>query len=177
MFTDIVILALLFMEPKHGYEIKKDFNQIFERKAKLNNNLLYPALRRLEKKGALKREEQKQYGRTDKKVYHITSTGKDIFQELVSSFGESDAAKEDEFMVRLAFFDLLKEKEQIRIIELRLRELKRQLNRHRSINSTFSHKFNSPWVARILDFQERRLTDEITWVEELEKYLVRENTS
>lgn len=46
VFAEILILGQLLSGPKHGYEIKKDVQETLGEAFEINNNLLYPALRR-----------------------------------------------------------------------------------------------------------------------------------
>ena len=144
MVTDIVILALLSNKPKHGYEIKKDVGRILERETKLNNNLLYPALRRLEKTGAVVSEIMEQKDMPNKRVYNITQSGKELFKALLNSFSETDMVKEEEFLVRLAFFDDLDVPGRSRLLEMRLSELRKRLEHH--TDGAFEFKYLSPWI-------------------------------
>jgi DNA-binding PadR family transcriptional regulator len=174
MVTDIVILALLANHSKHGYQIKKDIGQILERETKLNNNLLYPALRRLEESGAIEREKQDRQCLPNKHVYHITLSGEELFKQLVTQYKESDIAKEEEFLTRLAFLDMLNKGERLRLLDIRLSECKRRLEHHKSVDGTFSHEFASPWINLVMKFRERRLTDEIEWITDLKQSITNE---
>lgn len=169
MVPEIVILALLNAGPKHGYDIKKHVEHILQRRTKLNTNLLYPALHRLERMQAVERTKQEQQGRPNKYVYRITSRGSELFQEIIQEFDEATAAKEDEFLVRLAFFDLMDGYTRVRILDQRKRELERQLANRRSIRTEYAEEYNSPWIERIMSFGERRIADEIEWMKELER--------
>lgn len=53
MYSDIVILRGLLNTPKHGYEIKKYIERVTG--GLLNNNTLYPALRRFEQRGEIEK--------------------------------------------------------------------------------------------------------------------------
>ena len=106
--TEILILALLKAHPQHGYEIRKHTALIL-RQPKLNTNLLYPALHRLELSKAIEKKVLEQKGRPAKHVYSITPLGAERFAQLLRQFGEVDAEDEDEFLVRVAFFQFLDE--------------------------------------------------------------------
>ena len=61
MYLDILVLAHLAHRPSHGYEIKKLVDRSVG-SARLNNNVLYPALRRFEEAGAIEGELVPQQG-------------------------------------------------------------------------------------------------------------------
>ena len=54
MYFDILMLRVLAEGPRHGYEIKKSVERILGGRS-INNNVLYPALRRFEEQGAIER--------------------------------------------------------------------------------------------------------------------------
>ena len=170
--TDIVILALLLLGPRHGYEIKKDIGRIMQARSRLNNNLLYPALHRLEKMGAVEGRIEEQEGKPARHVYWITAMGREVFQDLIGQFSETDAAKDEEFLARLAFFDMVDSPTRQRILAERKRQLARQLDNRKSLGAEYAPGFgalmDSVWVDRLLGFEQQRLADEIAWIEELE---------
>lgn len=169
MVVDIVILALLKLGPKHGYNIKKHIEHILQRQTRMNTNLLYPALHRLEKSKAIEKKAEMQEGKPTKNIYRITSIGKDLLKESIEEFGEADASKEDEFLARLAFFSLIDERTQNQILSQRKTALKLKLKHRESMRTEYSGYIKSPWLQRIIDFRERQLIEEIKWIEELEK--------
>ncbi|MGA2141952.1 MAG: PadR family transcriptional regulator [Brevinematales bacterium] len=173
MVTDIVILALLSNKPKHGYEIKKDVSRILERETKLNNNLLYPALRRLEKTGAVVSELQEQAETPTRRVYSITPAGREMFKNLLNSFREEDISKEEEFLVRVAFMEKLGEHERLRLLDMRLKELQRRLDHHNNIDGSFAYKFDSPWIENVMSYRQIKITEDIAWIEELKSSIVK----
>lgn len=74
---DIQILRLVQAQPMWGYKIKKVVEALFG--VKLRHGALYPLLNKLEQKGFLTSEKQKQGGRT-RKVYTITRKGKQYIE-------------------------------------------------------------------------------------------------
>ena len=74
---DIQILRLIQAQPMWGYKIKKVVEALFG--VRLRHGALYPLLNKLEQKGFLTSENQKQGGRT-RKVYTITRKGKQYIE-------------------------------------------------------------------------------------------------
>jgi DNA-binding PadR family transcriptional regulator len=70
LYFDLLILVELRSRPYHGYELKRQVEWILGEA--LNSNHLYPALRRFEAMGAIVHEVQRQSGRPDRHVYHLT---------------------------------------------------------------------------------------------------------
>jgi DNA-binding PadR family transcriptional regulator len=165
--TEIVILALLKARPQHGYEIRKHTASIL-RQPELNTNLLYPALHRLERSRAIEKRVLEQKGRPTKHVYRITTVGAARFAQLLQQFGEVDAEDEDEFLVRVAFFQFLDRSSRMQVLALRKLERQNALAHWRTLPADYAGEFVSPWIEEIGRFRERQLEQEIEWIEELE---------
>jgi PadR family transcriptional regulator PadR len=73
---DMLILKILALQPMHGYGVAVRIEQISKDVLRVNQGSLYPALRRLERRGWIKAE----WGESDNKrrarYYHLTKTGK-----------------------------------------------------------------------------------------------------
>jgi len=82
---DIQILRLIQAEPMWGYKIKKQAEAKFD--VKLRHGALYPLLNSLEENGFLTSERQPQGGRT-RKVYTITSKGKQYIESYITILQE-----------------------------------------------------------------------------------------
>ena len=109
---DLAVLGLLRKRPRHGYELKARLLELGF--ARVSFGSLYPALRRLEKRGFI--EALRQSGR--RKAYKLTETGEIELARIL------DSAEDDEdrrFNMRLAFFQYLEP-------PARLRSLKRRRN-------------------------------------------------
>ena len=71
----------------------------------INNNVLYPALRRFEEQGAIERvAAEADPGRPPRNVYRLTDTGHDLLQAMIRDADPALLADENEFQVRVAFF-------------------------------------------------------------------------
>lgn len=97
--NEILILATLYKEKKHGYQIALEIEEKSDGMFKFNHGTLYPILHKLEKekliKGTWKGEESKR----QRKYYAITAKGrkyalgyvaswKNFFKELFEIIGE-----------------------------------------------------------------------------------------
>ncbi len=169
MLTDIVVLALLKMGPKHGYDIRKKIDLVFTRDRKMNTNLLYPALHRLEKSGAVEREVRKQEGKPARHTYRITAKGLSLFRKLIVDFGDAEAVKDEEFIARVAFFDFLNGDERRVILKRRRAALQDRLAHGQTKREIVAEVFKSFWVERTLQWSELRIFNELSWIDELER--------
>jgi DNA-binding PadR family transcriptional regulator len=169
MYVDILILTQLSQGPNHAYEIKKSVGKILG--YSLNNNLLYPALRRFEEMGAVSREVQRQQGRPDRHVYQLTDRGMEVLQELLREFPPEMAASDDEFQVRVAFFGLIDPPARLEILETRRSVLESRLAHVAGLTTRYYEKIAGeyPYALRLVQFQERQTRSELEWIAELER--------
>ena len=167
MLTDIIVLAFLKIAPRHGYDIRKHVDRILTGPRKLNTNLLYPSLHRLEKQGAVEREDCKQNGKRSRHMYRITAEGERRFLRMISDFGETEAEKDEEFTVRVAFFEFLDRTDRMNILERRREALRNRVALRRSRRESVAEVYSSPWIERIIEHREKRNLDELSWIDEL----------
>ena len=133
---EFAILGLLKERSMHGYQLKKRLADALGTFWQVSYGSLYPALKRLQKQGAVEMVFPKGEVGRRKNVYRITEAGERLFAEL----GESTQEDSDDngFRVRLAFFRHLKPEARIGVMErrravlvVRLRELKDRLTSYR----------------------------------------------
>ncbi|GJQ64633.1 MAG: PadR family transcriptional regulator [Melioribacteraceae bacterium] len=75
-FNEALILSILFLEPKHGYQIALEIEEKSEGLFKFNHGTLYPILHKLEKEGLIKGDWEADSPKRKRKFYAITSIGK-----------------------------------------------------------------------------------------------------
>lgn len=113
---DLAVLGLLRDGPRHGYDLKQSLADLgFVR---VSFGSLYPALRRLEKRGHI--EAVRATGR--RKAYRITESGRAALDGMLRD--EPATSEEDRrFSLRLAFFRYLEPGLRIKSLERRRRQL------------------------------------------------------
>ncbi len=113
--SELIILGMIYINPSHGYALKKNVKNYFGNPYfKLNNNILYSTLRKLEKNGFIIGKEINSE-KMNKKVYSITENGKKHFLELVATPPKPDIDEFD-FKVQAAFFDLISEESREKVV-------------------------------------------------------------
>lgn len=80
---DICVLSVLCRGDSHGYQIIKDLSGYIA----VSESTLYPILRRLETAGALT-VYTVEYNSRLRKIYHLTTKGRQQIQEFIDSWGE-----------------------------------------------------------------------------------------
>src|SRR5918912_1799431 len=118
-YVDILILQNLVARPAHGYEIKKSVERIMGGAFVVNNNVLYPALRRFEEMGAVEKEVVRQEGKPDRHVYRATELGEEVLGELLREFLPEVTHNDAEFQIRVAFLGLMEAEERQDILGAR----------------------------------------------------------
>ncbi|MEW6075007.1 MAG: PadR family transcriptional regulator [Candidatus Omnitrophota bacterium] len=81
---ELILLGLLKEKPKHGYEIKKEIENILYLFAGLDLQSIYYPLKILEKKGLIQKSVSRCGKRPARFVYALTSRGENRFHELIN---------------------------------------------------------------------------------------------
>ena len=73
---DMLILKTLALEPIHGYGVAQRIQQISKDVLRVNQGSLYPALRRLERKGWIEAEWRESENNRRARYYKLTRAGR-----------------------------------------------------------------------------------------------------
>jgi DNA-binding PadR family transcriptional regulator len=158
-YIEILILRNLSSRPAHGYELRKRVEAVTG--VVLNNNSLYPALRRFEEAGAVTRTAHEQQGRPAKQVYELTDVGRDLLHDLLADL-PPDAAQDDvEFMTRLGQFAFLTEPERLAVLDARNDALAERLERLARLRDQAG---SEPWSTLVTAELTERARQERQWL-------------
>lgn len=169
MYVDFLILSHLLAKPSYGYEIKKSVGRIVGGTL-INNNVLYPTLRKFEGMGAVMKTVKAQEGKPDKHLYRATKLGKEIFGELLREFPVEVAKDEIEFVVRVSFFHFLEPHECLHMLQTR-KQILDELLAHLESVCEEAEASGYPYAASVVNFQKRKVEHELEWIAELTKDL------
>ena len=98
-----LVLALLRESPRHGYDLKGEFEALVGPQfGALNIGHLYQLLERLVRDGLAQSHRETQETRPDRLVHTITDKGRDELDEWLAQPGRPSAGYRDEFFLRLA---------------------------------------------------------------------------
>jgi DNA-binding PadR family transcriptional regulator len=167
MYLDILILAHLVQEPSHGYELKRRVAQSLGSEFAINNNVLYPSLRRFEEMGAVEREVERQLGKPDRHVYRVTERGRSILQDLLRDFPPEAARDPNEFHTRVAFFDLLEPEGRSAILAARRAAVEEHIGHLNRVLEEHALRQEQPYAAKVVEFQRDQYLHELRWIDEL----------
>jgi DNA-binding PadR family transcriptional regulator len=115
---ELAILGLLKDRAMHGYQLKKHLADTLGSFWQVSYGSLYPALKRLQREGAVEMIFPKEELGRRKNVYRVTPAGEKLFAELLERAGQ-EASEDNAFSVRLTFFKYLKPESRIRLLERR----------------------------------------------------------
>jgi PadR family transcriptional regulator AphA len=89
-------LAILNLQDATGYEIKKlSIEGCFQHFVEVSFGSIYPALSKLEKDGLVSCRAEAQDGKPDRKVYSITTSGREEFIKLINVLPQPDKFKSE----------------------------------------------------------------------------------
>ncbi|WP_454048780.1 PadR family transcriptional regulator [Cellulomonas sp. Marseille-Q8402] len=165
MTVEIYALSVLRHGPAHGYELKARIRR--PSIAPVNNNSLYPALKRLERDGAVTRSVEQQEGRPARNVYTITDAGRGLLLDLVASLPRELAADDEEFLLRVSFFDELAVPARREVLGTRRAVVEAALAQVQGLLAAPAPGPERPWRRRAQEQLVDRLQQELRWLDEL----------
>ncbi|GHO67910.1 PadR family transcriptional regulator [Ktedonobacter sp. SOSP1-52] len=167
MLADMLILAALLSRPMHGYEIKKAYDQTLGGLVTLHHNQLYPALRRFEEMGVVRREAIEQQGKPDRHIYHLTDHGLSELREMLRDFPHTIARNDMDFYVRFALFGFLEPEDRVKILQTRIQALQSLIlekgRYQKYLDSPIVGKVQ-PYVEKLNAFNDQRIQTELEWL-------------
>jgi DNA-binding PadR family transcriptional regulator len=166
-YIEILILRNLWRRPAHGYELRKRVEAVTG--VRLNNNSLYPALRRFEEAGAVTKTAQEQQGRPPRLVYELTDVGRSLLHDLLADLPPDAAQDDTEFMTRLGQFSFLSQAERLAVVDARDRALAERLER---VSALRARADNEPWSTLVTAEIITRAEQERAWLASLRETVV-----
>lgn len=185
---ELVVLGLLKEQDMHGYELKKRMTESLEPIMRVSWGSLYPALARLEARGAVKAVEARpalptipmtgslggeravfrnpqdgSRGLRNKKVYGLTDVGSKLFYELLNDDSQPD---EKNFAVRLAFAKYMEPEKRLKMLQERRDQIAAKV---RSTGRSFEKKRYAlePYVELVLEHFRFTNSSDLAWIDDL----------
>ena len=184
---ELAVLGLLKEQPLHGYELKKRLGDTLGFLWGVSYGSLYPALRRLERSGAIEIVEPAPAtpipstgsltgdlaaarlrhrplpGRRTRKQYRITPKGEATFVELMVADGGAGADDERTFALKLAFCRHLPGPERLAFLERRRIELAARLDRAQGSAGGRGDRY----LRSLMEHRTKTVERDLEWVDEL----------
>jgi DNA-binding PadR family transcriptional regulator len=158
-YIEILILRHLTRRPAHGYELRKRVEHTTG--VRLNNNSLYPALRRFEEAGAVTRTAEPQEGRPPRLVYALTPLGRELLHDMLADLPPEQAPDDYEFLTRLGQFALLEPAERLAVLDARDKALRERIAH---LAEMLARSAGDRWAAAVTTELSRRDAAERTWI-------------
>jgi DNA-binding PadR family transcriptional regulator len=183
---DLAILGLLKEQPLHGYELRKRLGETLGSMWGISYGSLYPALRRLEREGAIEivdpattvapipatgsldgdlaaarlRRSGKPSRRT-RKAYRITDAGSARLDELL--LADDATGDERTFTLKLVFCRHLAPAARVELLERRRSTLADRLSRARRAGATRGDRY----IRSVMEHRTQSTQRDLEWVEQL----------
>jgi DNA-binding PadR family transcriptional regulator len=178
---------LLSEQPLHGYELKKRLSETLGPLWGISFGSLYPALRRLERSGAIEETEAVELtiagnvstgsldgdlaaartrrrtlpGRRTRKAYRVTSRGAELFAELLT---DETADDERSFALKLSFCRHLEPVGRLAFLERRRAQLSQRLAKTRRTPAT---RTIDRYTRSLLEHRTQSTQHDLAWIDEL----------
>ena len=110
MDVKTVCLGMLTDGPASGYDMKKCFESTFGHFFPAGYGSIYPALATLARDGLVELEEIPQEGKPDRKVYSITSNGRDALDKALTNPNPTHRVR-SEFLAMMCFAHLMSDEQ------------------------------------------------------------------
>lgn len=184
---DLAVLGLLAEQPLHGYELKKRLSETLGPLWGISFGSLYPALRRLERSGAIaetarddaparpfvptgslagdlasaRLRRRPLTPRRTRKAYLVTDQGREHFAELLNS---SEPDDDRSFALRLSFCRHLSAPDRLGLLERRRNQLAQRLApaRPKAPGRTIDR-----YTRSLLEHRARTTQHDLEWLDEL----------
>lgn len=164
---ELAILGVLKEQPMHGYELRHYLSFIVGHIWQLSYGTLYPALRRMEKRGELTKQTIRDGRGPAKHVYALTAKGETTFLEMMSEVGSpTEISDSHKFNLRLIFFRYLPAEKRRALLEQRLEFLRENRESLAEMEEIPSSALD--WYRRsLMRYHAKLNAEEIGFVEEL----------
>lgn len=193
---ELAVLGLLKEQPLHGYELKKRLGETLGFLWGVSYGSLYPALRRLERDGAIESvapagavpapiaptgsvtgdlaaarlrsvaDRLATGGRRTRKAYRITERGEARLLELLMADDER-ADDERAFALKLAFCRHLPDDSRLQLLERRRQSLVERLDGARRPSRTITSISDDRYTRSLREHRTRSTQRDLEWIEEL----------
>jgi DNA-binding PadR family transcriptional regulator len=186
---ELAVLGLLSEQPRHGYDLKKRLSETLGPLWGISFGSLYPALKRLERSGAIQEVDESagtgsvggtfvptgslkgdlaaarmrlraRPTRRTRKAYAITDHGRALFAELLTDEGDDD---ERAFAVKLLFCSHLDPAARVAFLERRRAQLTQRLVAERKPATRTIDRYS----RSLLEHRARSTQHDLDWIAEL----------
>jgi DNA-binding PadR family transcriptional regulator len=170
MSVEVIVLSVLRAGPVHGYELKRRVAR--PSLTPLSNNSLYPMLRRFEQQGLVTKSVEEHEGFPPRNVYAITESGLQRLTALLQALPPELATDDEEFLMRLGFFEEIPAANRRAIVAARLAALDASAATVSTLleeNSGKGASAKHEWRAEVMSHVLENLASERAWTVDMAK--------
>lgn len=187
---ELAVLGLLQEQPLHGYELKKRLGETLGFLWGISYGSLYPALKRLERQGAVavvepgpgaaappppptgslagdlasaRQRRQPRTSRRTRKAYRMTDAGRALFERLLADDGGSDDDRS--FALRLSLCRFLPTERRLEMLERRRSQLVDRLARTRRPRT--AGRISDRYTRSLSEHRKSTTQHDLSWIDDL----------
>jgi len=159
------LLGLLAAQPRHGYELKSDFEALVGGLWPVNIGQIYTTLGRLERDGYVRAAVVAQATAPDRKVYSLTKTGAKELHRWLEDTAIAELPVKDELFLKLAVCDITGDDPS----ELLVRHRQELYERLADLVRLRAEADGDRLTSLLLDGLILQLQARVTWIDECEE--------
>lgn len=171
----MILLGLITIEPKTGYDLKKDFETEIGEFWSVKHSQIYLELKRLQNLDEIKATKGYFGNKIEKTYYEITENGRKRLADWMDSYSNMLNISKDEFVLKLYFIQKQDDPKLSELLHeqyhLRDENLHHLLERKKLLFSKENEKDKHFGHYLILDHAIRREREYVNWLEETIKSL------
>mgnify|MGYP000036723577 CR=1 FL=1 len=160
--TEYALLGAMMSGPMHGYEILRFLDSTLGSTWRVSTSQLYTVLKRLEGRGFLESSMEPQETRPSKRVFTLTTKGRQAFLEWIHSPMGHVRDLRIEFLAKLFFIQRLSLKGADQLIEAQIGILKKTYK----IVEKKREKERGPFERLVLEFKAATLEAWMKWLDQ-----------
>lgn len=160
---EMALLGVLKDRSMHGYELKKQLNAQLGQFWQVSYGSLYPAIKRLEKSGAVERVYPREHVKRRLNVYRITPDGEEMFRTMIAEHSAVDDAR---FSLKMALFRYMDSGARVELLERRRAYLADKLADLRTKLRNYKERLDA-YTYRLMEHGVDTTTADLEWVDRL----------
>lgn len=162
------LLGLLTQKPRHGYDLKNEFESLLGGTWPLNIGQVYTTLNRLERDGLVQSDLVHQDLLPDKKVYSTTEAGREELDRWMAEPTTDTIRVKDEFFIKLLVHQLMGSNEALPLI---WKQRQVYMQKMAQLTSLLSHPSMDPATKLLIEGAILHIDADLHWLDLCEERL------
>jgi DNA-binding PadR family transcriptional regulator len=168
-----VVLGFLVDQPMHGYQLKRAVSPALPADQMINDGVLYPLLKRMEREGLVTSRLERARKAPDRRVFRPTKLGRQAFTEWLESAGDEqdeiayDFLSGHPFLAKSLFFDQLSARQVREKLEAQLESSTAKLRTFEEIRKGMADRDVSAYRIAVLDLGIAQQRERVAWLRKM----------